>query len=260
MHLSIEGKRVSEVAIETKSVTYPCSDGTAVVLSEGFAGLLDSDGQKTVKAVKKRNKDGQVTRHLYVRDWLTWQVNEVVVMQPLWQAVVVNAGFDRRLPGDGRIHHDGSDSFLLGNFFREEWPEIDNSVVAAHEQNSVKTGDTPEALRVQQREWLNDETLLNKGIAGCVRMADAESSDIVQASFMAVLENINAGLCRANNKGALCEYFLSTVRNKTKEFVRYRQKNRKTHDTIDDQFEEGPLHHVKCTATTKNLSFYDKTK
>ena len=231
----------------TKSVNYPVSDGTTVVLSEGVASLLQYIGCEKVRAIKRKAK-----RDLYVPDWILLDVNGIKKMLPLWQMVADNDQLHRVLEGEGFIHHDGSASFLPENFRRDAWPEIDATVLETKEA-TIKTGQTPEALRVKQREWLDDGTLYQTAIRQTQKLADGEVDDIVQAALLAALEQIDAGLCESQTKAALCSYFLATCRNKTYELDRQRRKQRRTHEAMTDDFAEGPLHHVRRTAPTPRL-------
>src|SRR5258708_7845166 len=192
----------------TKSVNYPVSDGTAVVLSEGVASVLQYIGCKKVKAIKRKAR-----RDLYVPDWILLDVLGIKKMLPLWQMVANEDQLHRVLEGEGRIHHDGSNSFLPENFRRDPWPELDASVLETKEP-TAKTGQTPENIRVQQREWLDDAVLYQTAIRQTQKLADGEVGDFVQEAFQAAFEAVVAGLCDAETKAALCSYFLATCRNK----------------------------------------------
>jgi hypothetical protein len=231
----------------TKSVNYPVSDGTTVVLSERIAGILRSIPCKSVRAIKRKAKVDH-----YVPDWVSLDVNGIKKLLPLWQFVVEEEQLHRVLEGDGLIHHDGSASFLLENFRRDAWPEIDAAVLEMKDA-TVKTGQTSEVLRIKQREWLDDATLYQTAVRQTQKLADSEVSDIVQAACEAALEAIGAGFCYAQTKAELCSYFLATCRNKTHELDRHRRKQRKTHTQITDDFADGPLHHVKRTAPKPQL-------
>ena len=232
----------------TKSVNYPVSDGTTVVLSERIAGILQSIPCKSVRAIKRKAKVDH-----YVSDWVSLDVNGIKKQLPLWQFVVEEEQLHRVLEGDGLIHHDGSNSFLAENFRRDTWGEIDASVLET-EEATVKTGKTPEANRVQQRAWLDDAVLYQTAIRQTKKLADGEVDDIVQAALLAALEQIDAGLCESQTQAALCSYFLATCRNKAFELDRHRRKQRKTHTTITEQFEEGPQHYVRRIAPKQSLS------
>lgn len=234
----------------TKSVNFPVNDGTTVIVSERIAGILASICG-SIKAVK-RAKDGVMVRHLYVPDFVSLDVNGIKKNLPLWQMVADEEQLHRVLEGEGRIRHDGSNSFLPENFRRDAWPETDVDVVETKEA-TVKTGQTPEALRVKQRDWLDDAVLYQTAIRQTKKLADGEVEDIVQASLLAALEQIGAGLCESQTQAALCSYFLATCRNKTYELDRHRRKQRKTHEAMTDDFAEGPLHHVRRTAPTAQL-------
>jgi hypothetical protein len=236
----------------TKSVKFPVNDGTTVIVSGHIAGILASIC-KSVKAVK-RTKDGVMVRHLYVPDFVSLDVNGIKKLLPLWQFVVGEEQLHRTLDGEGRVHHDGSTSFLPENFRRDAWPEIDPDVVIFPRfQATAKVGQTKDAMRIKQREWLDDATLYQTATRQTEKLADGEVSDIVQAAYEAALESIDAGFCYAQTKAELCSYFLATCRNKTHELDRHRRKQRKTHETMTDDFAEGPLHHVRRTAPKPQL-------
>src|SRR5258708_30222845 len=80
-----EGMKKAKQMTATKSVNFPVSDGTVVVLSERMAGILGSIC-KSVKAVK-RTKGGVMVRHLYVPDFVSLDVNGIKKLLPLWQMV-----------------------------------------------------------------------------------------------------------------------------------------------------------------------------
>jgi hypothetical protein len=250
-----EGIEKAKQMAETKSVNFPVNDGTTVIVSERIAGILASICG-SIKAVK-RAKDGVMVRHLYVPDFVSLDVNGIKKNLPLWQMVADEEQLHRVLEGEGRIRHDGSNSFLAENFRRDAWPETDADVVETKEA-TVKTGQTPEALRVKQRDWLDDTALYKNTIDEVRQLADGEVSDIVQAAYQAALESIGAGFCYAQTKAELCSYFLATCRNKTYELDRRRRKQRKTHSQITEQFAEGPLHHVRRVAPKHALDHAEK--
>jgi hypothetical protein len=247
MHFNGEGKEMSAETAVTKSVNYPVSDGTTVVLDERIASILQSISCKSVRAIKRKAK-----RDLYVPDWISLEVNGIKKLTPLWQFVVQEEQLHRVLEGEGRIHHDGSNSFLPENFRRDAWPEIDVVVVETNEA-TAKVGQTPESVRMKQRAWLDDAVLYQTAIRQTKKLADGEVEDIVQASLLAALEQIDAGHCESQTQAALCSYFLATCRNKTYELDRQRRKQRKTHEMMTDDFAEGPLHHVRRIAPTAQL-------
>jgi hypothetical protein len=237
-------KEWAKVMSVTKSVNFPVNDGTEVVMSEQTAELLAGICKK-VKAVKSR-KDGVVVRHLYVPDWVAMEhgLNQHI---PLWQFVVMQDALHRKLDGDGRIYHDGSESFLPENFRRDEWPETDDSVLPKEQkQVAVKMGQTLESVRAQQREWLDDAVLYETAFRQTNRSADVV--DAVQSAYEAALKQIDAGRCKAQTKAELCGYVLATCRNKFFEMVRHNVEHRKTHSRMTENFEDGEQHHVRRTA------------
>jgi hypothetical protein len=231
----------------TKTVNFPVSDGTTVVLTEGTANSLVNVCKK-IKAVKGR-KDGMPVRHLYVPDWIQYEAKGVKM--PLWQFVTMDLTLYKVLEGDGRIHHDGSNSFLRENFRRDRWPETDDTVLPTQRKPvTVKTGQTVEGVRAQQREWLDDAVLYETAVRVTDRSADVV--DAVQSAYEAALSQIDSGLCKAGTKAELCAYVLSTCKHKFFEMVRRNQKHSKTHSRITEDFEEGEQHHVKRTAPKQN--------
>src|SRR5258708_4021075 len=132
----------------TKNVNFPCSDASFVVLTERMADVVMSIPCKNVRVVKRTNKAGVLVKNYYVPDWILLDVLGIKKMLPLWQMVANEDQLHKVLEGEGRIHHDGSNSFLPENFRRDPWPELDASVLETKEP-TAKTGQTPENIRVQ---------------------------------------------------------------------------------------------------------------
>jgi hypothetical protein len=247
MHYIGEGEKRERTMLVTKSVNFPVNDGSFVVVSERVARFLADSDCKSVRVSKRQKKGGTIVCHFYVMDIFKWLVNEVKVFNTLRRTVVEVERFHLTLPGEGMIYHDGSNSYLPENFRRDEWPELDKTVLEPKVQ-TLKSGQTAEALRIKQAEWLNSSTLYETALRQTKRVGDGDTNDIVQAAFLATLEKVNAGLCDAACEAQLCSFFLATCQNKTSELTRKRKDIRKSHEKLTDDFAEGEQHHVRRTA------------
>jgi hypothetical protein len=202
-------------------VDFPVTDGTSVIVSDFTYGVLMTmwDGIDRVKAVKAGN-----SRYLYTpvpipdMSYANWYFNrshEPRVMA--WDRFVAyNVLFlHQHLAGDGRIVHDGSDSFLPSNYNRQEFPEYDEV------DPEPESGPKPRRVAVvgpevinQQLQWLSDKELVLKARRCAAKKTNQTvAHDVVQIALLAVLTDVQDGQVKAVAREKLFAYAMRVVRN-----------------------------------------------
>lgn len=201
-------------------VEFPVSDGTSIIVSDFTYAVLATmwDGIDRVKAVKA----GDI-RYLYTpvpipdMSYANWYFNrshEPRVM-PWDRFVAYNVLFlHLHLAGDGRIVHDGSDSFLPSNYSRQEFPEhddVDDPEPAQRPRRVAVVG--PEVINDQVR-WLGDKELVLKARRCATKKTNSKiGEEVVQYALLAVLQNVQDGQVRATTHEQFFGYVLRVVRN-----------------------------------------------
>lgn len=174
----------------TKIVNFACSDGSSVPMTE-LAGYVLSRTEcvKNIRVVVSHGR-----RYYYVTPIEDEE-------KPLWKWLARRV-YLLELNGDGEIHHDGSDSFLPVNFYRDEWPE--HHVERERPKRPLKAY-TPKpgvgpTLISQQLEWLTLPALRQQTLRIVAKRTNpAVSEEIVQSKFAELIRQIQGGQCQAKN-------------------------------------------------------------
>jgi hypothetical protein len=203
-------------------VEFPVSDGSSIIVSDFTYAVLMTmwDGIDRAKAVKADGK-----RYLYTpvpipdMSYVNWYYNrshEPRVM-PWDRFVAYNVlGLHQSLAGDGRIIHDGSDSFLPSNYSRQEFPEHDDvdpepEPAAPRPRRVAVVG--PEVIN-QQLQWLSEKELVLKARRCAAKKTNQTvGNDVVQNALLAVLTDVQDGQVKAVTREKLWAYAMRVVRN-----------------------------------------------
>ena len=185
---------------------FPCSDGTTVVLPFFAAYTLARVGIRKIRVVAANGK-----KYYYVQ----WP-GEPEQSLTRW-LILEHYQLHRKLDGQGRIHHDGSDRFLPENFWREEF---ERGTAEPNEQRTRQRTACSSDPQVgpdtisQQLDWLGAGTLRRKALA-CIaaKTNPAHAQEIFQTVCVKVLPQIQRGQCKATSPVQFNDYVLTICRN-----------------------------------------------
>lgn len=198
-------------------VTFPVSDGSTVTVSAHADYVLrETFGIDRVKAVNANGK-----KYLYT----PFEIPDLDVLAVYFGRVSAPrrwllAEFVARhiyhlhvyMPGDGMIHHNGSNSFLPSDYSREQWPELNSEP----EENAKPPKDYVPRVSAEliqnQLSWFAESALRTEAAKWAARLTNpAVAQDIVQQTYLKLFQQISGGQCEATDAKGLHDYVLTAV-------------------------------------------------
>jgi hypothetical protein len=198
---------------ETKIVTYPCTDGSTIIVTEGIAESLRGEGVTRVRAVKAAGR-----RYYYIRTDFFSPVHDFMEDVPLWKYVVMASELYKQLPGDGQVSHDDSDSFLLSNFTRDAEPKAKPGA-EPRQPRPAKVYASKVSAEVIQRQlkWFSEPSLHLEAVKwAAVHTNPKVGEEVLQQTSIKLLEQIRGGQCLALTAEQFHNYFLTAVGRKAR--------------------------------------------
>ncbi len=216
-------------------VEFPVSDGSAITVSEYAANFLRSEcGVTKVKAVRVAGGSylympKKMPEHLGVLSVYTGQVGRNVTW-PLTDFLARHVyHFHLFLPGEGRIRHDGSSSFLPGNFTRDAWseprPEPQQKQPKSVTEHVPSVG--KETIE-QQLLWCEDSDLQKSAYRVAAKKLNAQvGPDVVHDVFCELLAAILRGKCQRTEQKDFNGWVIGAVKYKCCEIANPGRKKNK---------------------------------
>jgi hypothetical protein len=200
------------------TVRLNCTDGSTVMVNHFAAFFLaDIFGIDTVKAVNSNGK-----RYLYtpvIPDPNPLNAYRGGALAPRrWPFADFLARhvyfLHRHLPGDGRIIHNGSDSFLPTDYTREEFERLPLESEPEPRPVVAREPKVPAGVIQQQLGWLG-ESLMRKSLAKAAKKLNRDiAADVVHEVVVELLETINSGLCEKTTEEDFKNWVLGAVNNR----------------------------------------------
>ncbi|HEV3420848.1 MAG TPA: hypothetical protein VG075_11130 [Candidatus Acidoferrum sp.] len=248
---------------ETKTVTFPCTDGSAVTVPEMVAAELEAFDVKRVRVVKSNG-----TRYFYIKtDYFIFDAHDMPEDVPLWRFVAYSAKLFDVLPGLGQIEHDGSDSFLLENFSREAEPKTLEPVTKPRPVKSYTPKISAELI-TKQLAWFAEPSLHLEAVKwAAVHTNPRVGEEVLQQTSIKLLEQIRGGQCLAQTAEQFHNYVLTAVGRKARRSRAGLNRSEVIPDLLSrkdlteamtsENYYEGMDRGVRRTERTKSLSGYD---
>jgi hypothetical protein len=116
------------------------------------------------------------------------------------------------MPGDGAIHHNGTNSFLPSDYARDRWPEHD---AESQPQEKAPKDYVPKVgtdLIRLQLAWFSEPALRTEAVKWASRLTNpAVAQDIVQQTYLKLYRQISGGQCEATDAKGVHDYALTAV-------------------------------------------------